>query len=57
LLIARISVIDIQTTPDKGTVFDVYFPTFQGDVIVKEFLEPNLPLGYGEKLLIADDDT
>ncbi|MGD9949937.1 MAG: response regulator [Desulfobulbus sp.] len=49
--------IEIQTTPGKGSVFDVYFPSFQGENTEKELLDSTLPLGKGEKILIVDDEA
>ena len=48
--------IDIQTAPGKGTVFEVYLPSFQGEIIAKESHEANLPVGNGEKILLVDDE-
>lgn len=48
--------IDIQTIQGKGTVFEVYFPSVQGEEIAEDFHESNLPLGNGEKILIVDDE-
>ncbi|SHO53822.1 hybrid sensor histidine kinase/response regulator, partial [Desulfopila aestuarii] len=49
--------IDIQTAPGKGTVFEVYLPSFQGDIVTKESHESYLPMGNGEKILLVDDEA
>lgn len=49
--------IDIQTAPGKGTVFEVYLPSFQGEIITKKSHEANLPMGNGEKILLVDDEA
>jgi PAS domain S-box-containing protein len=49
--------IDITTEPGKGTIFDIYFPRFQGELTENTTHELKLPLGHGEKILIVDDET
>ena len=49
--------IDIQTTPGKGTTFEVFFPSYHGESSDKESFESGLPLGNGEKILIVDDEA
>jgi len=49
--------IDIQTTLNKGSIFEVYFPNYQGEKNERELLDLTLPMGNGEKILIVDDEV
>jgi PAS domain S-box-containing protein len=49
--------IEIETALGKGSVFDIYFPSFQGGNTDEELFDSTLPLGKGEKILIVDDEA
>ena len=49
--------IEIQSEPGKGTVFEIYFPVFQGEEKKKEAPAFQLVRGNGEQILIVDDEA
>jgi len=49
--------IEIETTPGKGTRIDVYLPLTQKTVTGHDVVPLNLPLGHGQRVLIVDDEA
>lgn len=49
--------ITVDSTPGKGTVFHLYFPVFETDLVVVEKLSERIPRGNGERILFVDDEV
>ncbi|MFZ2961081.1 MAG: response regulator [Candidatus Ozemobacteraceae bacterium] len=50
--------IDVESRPDKGTIFRIYFPRYQGNVDeVKSEDDVSIVRGQGETVLVVEDET
>jgi len=48
--------VSVYSEPGKGTTFKLYFPAVANTVVEPEAVEPPLPTGGAETLLLAEDD-
>lgn len=49
--------ISVENNPSRGTTFQVYFPSYQGESEVEEKTLPSLAGGHGRVLLVDDEEA
>lgn len=46
----------VESSPDQGTIFSLYFPVAVGQFAEERHEAPSIPMGSGERILFVDDE-